>query len=327
MNPFAGLERLTREQAERQNIAALHFGSDVPVSVGHRRYTLAFEPCRSHYPLRLHGMACGQPLVLDLDARALIPELSRQSLEKTGKLAYKLIADACEDWLGALEGAFGFALDVTGVSYDASPAPGAYGLALTHVQSGRTASLSFHCEAVDRWLRRQPDPQCNSRALARQIVVSIPVCVAGPTLTLLRLRRIRAGDALVLDKSVQYLRLPLRNGTQRILLKTLGDQIVLDRPILNEDNQPSELTSEFIPVEALTFPFDAVIGSMRLSLYELSRLRQGSLVSLQLSVRERSVTLLCQGLPFAKGELVNIDDVLAVRITSVLQSAHPDVAS
>ncbi|SAK61900.1 type III secretion system protein [Caballeronia pedi] len=327
MNPFTGLKRLTRMQAERQNIAALQFGFPALVSVGHRRYALVFEPCRSHYPLRLHGTACGAPLQLDLDAQALLPELSRETLEKAGPHAACLIADACEDWLCALEGVFGFALDVTAVSFDVAPDPGAYGLALTHVQSGRTAGFSFHNEAVDLWLRRRRDPLCDLRALARRVVVAVPVCIAGPTLSLPRLRRIRPGDALVLDRHVRYLCLPLRDGMRRFLLKTQGDQTMIDRSMIDEQHPAPELTSEFIPIDALTFSFDAMIGSLRLTLDELSRLRSGSLVSLQIAVRERAVTLLCQGMPFARGELVDIDDVLAVRITSLVRSPDTDRAS
>jgi type III secretion protein Q len=327
VNPFIGLERLTREHARRQNVAALLFGAPIGVSVGHRRFTVAFEPCRSQYPVRLHGTASGQPLQLDLDAQALMPELARRSLEATGSFACKLIADACDDWFCALEGVFGFALEVTGVSFDARPHPGAYGLAVTHLQSGRAASVSFHCEAIDRWLLRRPEPSPDLRALARRIVVPLPVCIAGPTLTVARMRRIRPGDALVIDRRLYYLRVPLRCGTQRLSLKTVGDQIVIDRPLENDRQPVTELTSEFIPIDALTFTFDAMIGSLRISLDELSRLRSGSLVSLQLSVRERAVTLLCQGLPFAQGELVDIDDVLAVRITSIIQPSNAGTSS
>ncbi|WP_322062487.1 FliM/FliN family flagellar motor switch protein [Paraburkholderia sp. J63] len=327
MNPFIGLPSFTRDQAERLNIAALQFGVPWPVNVGPRRFTLAFEPCRPRYPLRLHGTASGAPLELDLDASALIPALAVQSIAQAGPLAHRLIADACEDWLCALEGAFGFALEISAVSYDATPHPDAYGLALTHLRSGRMASLSFRCEAVDLWLRARPPMRADLQSLARQIVVDVPVCIAGPTLSFSRVRRIRAGDALVLERRTHYLRVPLRDGAQRILLKISGDQAVVDRPLMEEESKTPELSSEFIPIDALTFTFDAMIGSLRLSLYELSRLRSGSLVSLQLSLRERAVTLLCQGVPFARGELVDIDDVLAVRITSTVQPAQVESAS
>ena len=327
MNPFIGLPRLTRAQAERLNIAALQFGVPWPISVGARHYTLAFEPCRQRYPLRLHGTASGAPLELDLDAGALLPALAAASLSQAGPLAHRLVAEACEDWLCALEGAFGFALEISAVSYDAVPNADAYGLALTHVRSGRMASLSFRCEAVDLWLRARAPARAQLHALASQIVVSVPVCIAGPTLSFSRLRRIRAGDALVLERRTLYLRVPLRDGAQRILLKLSGDQAMVDRPLMEEENKTPELTSEFIPIDALTFTFDAMIGSLRLSLHELSLLRSGSLVSLQLSLRERAVTLLCQGVPFARGELVDIDDVLAVRITSVVHPAHTESAS
>lgn len=325
--PLTHLPRLTREACERHNVAALHFGASWPVRVGHSRYALAFAPARARYPLRLHGTASGEPLALDLDAQALLPELAAHTLAQTGPLAHRLIVDACDEWLCALEGLFGFALEIVAVSFDVEPDHEAYGLALTHLSSGRMAALSFRCAAIDEWLRRRAYATRDLSALARQIVVPLPVCIAGPTLTFTRLRRIRAGDALVLDARTHYLRVPLRDGTQRLLLNPSGDHAVIDRPLVDEASQPPELSSEFIPIDALTFTFDAMIGSLRLSLYELSRLRQGSIVSLQLSVRERAVTLLCQGVPFARGELVDIDDVLAVRVTSIVQPVQQGGAS
>ncbi|HKU00321.1 MAG TPA: FliM/FliN family flagellar motor switch protein [Paraburkholderia sp.] len=319
MTPFFGLPRFTRDQAERLNMAALQFGAPWTVNVGRCRYTLTFEPCRTRYPLRLHGTASGIPLELDLDAEALIPALAARTVAQTGPLAHLLIVDACQDWLCALEGAFGFALEINAVSYDVASNPGAYGLALTHEQSGRMASFSFRSEAVDRWLNSRTAACADLRALARQIVVGVPVCIAGPTLSFARLRRIRAGDALVLDRRTHFLRVPLRDGTLRILLKYSGEQTMVDRPLVEEINMTPELTSEFIPIDGLNFTFDAMIGTLRLSLFELSRLRTGSVVSLQISVSERIVTLLCQGVPFARGELVDIDDVLAVRITNIVQ--------
>ena len=51
-------------------------------------------------------------------------------------------------------------------------------------------------------------------------------------------------------------------------------------------------------------------------------LRQGSIVAFRLPSRERSVTLLCQGIPFARGELIDIDGSLGVRVTRL---THADV--
>lgn len=323
MNPLHALDRIKLEHAGRHNIAALHFGTPWPVTVGTRRFTLQFEPCLLRYPLRLHGKASGQPFALDCDAQALFPELSWQALTQTGAAAHRLIADAFDDWLCALEGVFGVSIEVDGATFDTTPEPGAYGLCLTHSQSGRSAHFSFHCDAVDRWLQRRAAPRDSASALAMQIVIGVPVCMAGPSLSLARLRKIRLGDALLLDQTTYYLRVPLRTGVRRIALKFNGEQILIDRPMIDDEKHPMELTSELIPLDALTFAFDAVLGTLSLSLHELSRLRAGSIVSLQLPVRNRAVTLLCQGVPFAQGELIDIDDALGVRISTMTQLASP----
>ena len=79
------------------------------------------------------------------------------------------------------------------------------------------------------------------------------------------------------------------------------------------------MTSELIPARALTFAFDAVIGTVSLSLRRTdSHCAPGSIVSLQIAGAQHAVTLLCQGVPFARGELVDIEDTLGVRITDWL---------
>jgi type III secretion protein Q len=97
--------------------------------------------------------------------------------------------------------------------------------------------------------------------------------------------------------------------------------------MIDDNNPSSEMTSELIPASALTFSFDAVIGTLSFTLDELMRLRPGSVVSLQTPVRQHAVTLLCQGVPFARGELIDIDDALGVRIVDLAHMSDPQAAS
>lgn len=327
MSPWRDIERIPLSHAERQNVAALHFGSAYPVSVGKRAFTLQFERCRPGYPLRLHAQAAGESLMLDCDAQALFPELSRQALVQAAASAPLLIAQAFEDWLGALEGLFGFALNVTEVSFDAQPSRGAYGLVLTHVRTQRAAHFALESVAIDAWLKRQPVSGSYAAGLGHRLILPVSVCMAGPALTLQRLRRIKPGDALLLNRSLQYLRLPLRHGARRILLQLSGEHMSIDRPLVDDADASAELTSELIPTSALMFSFDAVIGTLALTLDEITRLRTGSIVSLQLPSRRHAVMLLCQGVPFARGELIEIDDALGVRIVDLAHTSDVATAS
>jgi type III secretion protein Q len=328
LNPWIGMSRLTQADAERRNVAALHFGAPYTVSVGVRRYVLRFDDCRQRYPLRLTGSASGHPFTLDCDARALLPELPAHSLPRDDAKTRAMIEDVLEDWLSALEGAFGFSFELHSVSFDAIAQSGAYGMSLTHAQSGRAAHFSFRCEAVDQWLRSRPTPASHeSGDLSRRLRVPVQLCMAGPSFSLGRLRKIRAGDALLLDRASYHLRVPVRHGTRRILLNLSGEQILVDRPMIDDEQNQPEMTSEFIAIDALTFAFDAVLGTVSLSVHELAHLRTGSILSLQIPVRERAVTLLCQGVPFARGELIDIDDALGVRITDLSRAATADVAA
>ncbi|WP_233868900.1 FliM/FliN family flagellar motor switch protein [Paraburkholderia adhaesiva] len=322
MSPWRDIRRISLEHARRQNIAVLHFGASYPVSVGKQMFTLQFEPCRASYPLRLHGQAGGATLTLDCDAQALFPELARQSLTQAGASAHLLITQAFEDWLDALEGVFGFTLDVSGTSFDVASQPGAYGLVLTHERSHRAAHFALDSEAIDQWLERQPAPVDDMARLSHRLRVPVPVCKAGPALTLPRLRAIRRGDALLLNRASLYLRMPLSHGARRILLKPSGEYMLIDVPMIDENTESAEMTSELVPANALTFPFDAVIGTLSLTFDELTRLRTGSIVSLQLPVHRNSVLLLCQGVPFARGELIDIDDALGVRIVDLTHMAE-----
>ncbi len=328
MNPWTNMARLTVAQAQRFNVAALHFDSARAVRVGNKRFVLQFEPCLAGYPLRLIGTAANQPLTLDVDAAALFTELAPATLAHAGQAAPALLMQAFEDWLGALEGVFGFVFTLSRVEFEPAPDADRYGIALTHLDNGRTAHFAIRCAALDQWLSlcAPPDADTAGLALAQQIMVGVPVCLAGPALPLARLRKLRAGDALLLDKDVYFLRVPLRAGARRLLLTLHGDKVMVDKSLIDDARTP-ELTSEFIPVDALTFAFDAMLGTLSLSLQELSRLRTGSIVSLQLPVRERAVTLLCQGVPFARGELIDVEDALAVRITSLTRRNRQGAAT
>ncbi|ALL66361.1 Type III secretion inner membrane protein [Paraburkholderia caribensis MBA4] len=321
------MERISASHAERHNVAALHFGTAYPISVGKRAYTLQFELRRERYPLRLHAQAAGQVLLIDCDAQALFPELNRQTLAQAGESAPSLFADAFEEWLSALEGLFGFALNLTDVSFDAQPSRGAYGLVLTHVRTHRAAHFALESAAVDAWLKRQRVSAGELARYGRRLVLPVSVCMEGPALTLQRLRRIRPGDALLLNRSSQYLRLPLRHGARRILLQSSGEHMVIDRPMIDDANASSEMTSELIPTSALMFSFDAVIGTLSLTLDELAHLRTGSIVSLRLPLNRHAVVLLCQGIPFARGELIEIDDALGVRIVDMTHMADTATSS
>jgi type III secretion protein Q len=228
-----------------------------------------------------------------------------------------LIAQAFEDWLGALEGLFGFALEIDGTAFDVAPQPGAYGLVLTHARTHRAAHFALDSDAIDQWLSRQTFPEQETAGLASRLMIPVPVCKAGPALTLRRLRTIRAGDALLLNPSSMYLRLPLSHGARRLLLKLSGEYMVIDHRMIDDDTPSEEMTSELVPANALTFSFDAVIGTLTMTLDELTRLRTGSIVSLRLPASGKSVLLLCQGVPFARGELIQIDDALGVRIVDL----------
>ena len=316
------METLARADAERHNLAIRHFGRPQAVRVGTRRFTLEFEPSRARYPLLVSGTAAQARFSAACDAGALLPELTPSVIVERGDTALTHVVDALSDWLCALEGLFGFTIDVTAVAFDAVPQPGAYGIAVTHATSGRAAHFSFSSPAVDAWLRRRMPTPPSSEALLRRLYVRMPICMPGPSMSLPRLRKIAAGDALLFDRHSCYLRVPLRLGACRILLKFTEEHTLIDH-VLNDETPPVEVTSELLPIDALTFAFDAVLGTLSLSVAELAHLRQGSIVAFRLPTRERTVTLLCQGIPFARGELIDIEGSLGVRVTRLTHEDLP----
>ncbi|MEZ0602488.1 FliM/FliN family flagellar motor switch protein [Paraburkholderia sp. IW21] len=322
MNLWPDLETLALADAERHNLAIRHFGRPRTVNVGTRRFTLEFEPCRARYPLRVSGMAAQAPFSAACDAGALLPELTPDVIGERGDTAVTHVVDALSDYLCALEGLFGFTIDITAVRFDTVPQAGEYGIAVTHVASGRAAHFSFYGSAVDAWLRLHPPTPPSRDALLRRLYVRMPICLPGPSMSLPRVRKVAVGDALLFDRLSCYLRVPLRLGACRILLKFTEEYTLIDH-VLNDETPPVEVTSELLPIDALTFAFEAVLGTLSLSVAELAHLRQGSIVAFRLPSRERTVTLLCQGIPFARGELIDIDGSLGVRVTRLTQGDLP----
>ncbi|CAE6819767.1 FliM/FliN family flagellar motor switch protein [Paraburkholderia haematera] len=322
MSLWPDMETLARADAERHNLAIRHFGRPQAVRVGTRRFTLEFEACRARYPLLVSGMAAHASFSAACDAGALLPELSPTVIAERGDTALTHVVDALSDWLCALEGLFGFTIDVTTVAVDARTQPGAYGIAVTHAASGRAAHFAVCSPAVDAWLQRRMPAPLSSEALLRRLYVSMPICMPGPSMSLPRLRKIQVGDALLFDRHSCYLRVPLRLGACRILLKFTEEHTLIDH-VLNDETQPVEVTSELLPIDALTFAFDAVLGTLSLSVAELAHLRQGSIVAFRLPATERKVTLLCQGIPFARGELIEIEGSLGVRVTRLTHEDLP----
>lgn len=323
MSLWPDLETLARSDAERHNLAIRHFGWPQAVRVGTRHFTLEFEPCRARYPLLVSGTAAQALFSAACDAGALLPELTPSVIAERGDTAVMHVVDALSDWLCALEGLFGFTIDITTVAFDGLTQPGAYGLAVTHAASGRVAHFAVCSPAVDAWLqRRLPAPPPSGEALLRRLYVRLPICMAGPSMSLPRLRKIAVGDALLFDRHSCYLRVPLRLGACRILLKFTEEHTLIDH-VLNDETPPVEVTSELLPIDSLTFAFDAMLGTLSLSVAELAHLRQGSIVGFRLPANERTVTLLCQGIPFARGELIDIEGSLGVRVTRLTQEDLP----
>jgi flagellar motor switch protein FliN/FliY len=66
----------------------------------------------------------------------------------------------------------------------------------------------------------------------------------------------------------------------------------------------------------------AELGRVTMSIGDILKLGLGSVVELDRSVSE-PVDLLVQGVPFARGEVVVIEDRFAIRIQEILDPKHP----
>lgn len=323
MKPWRDMPSMSHAHVQRHNLAVLHFGAASTIDVGRQTFTLEVEPCRASYPLRLEAQAHGEPMTLDCDAQALFPELSRRSLKRARTRAYRLIAEAFDDWISAFEGAFGFAIEPSGAAFDVAPPPGALGFVLTHARSHRIAHFALDSTVIEEWLKRRPvpPPLHDSASLGGRLMVPVQMCMAGPTLRAQRVHSIKPGDALLLEPSSHYLRVPLRYGARRISLRPSGDYMMVDRPII-DDGALADTAGALVPASALTFSFDAVIATLSMSLDELTNLRSGATLPLQVPSNRHGVLLLCQGVPFARGELIDIDGALGVRLLDLASSAE-----
>jgi flagellar motor switch protein FliN/FliY len=66
----------------------------------------------------------------------------------------------------------------------------------------------------------------------------------------------------------------------------------------------------------------AELGRVTLSIGDILKLGPGSVVELDRSVSE-PIDLFVQGVPFARGEVVVVEDRFAIRIHEILDSKHP----
>ena len=289
MTLWPDLETLALADAERHNLAIRHFGRPRAVRVGTRRFTLEFEPCRARYPLLLSGVAAQAPFSAACDAGALLPELTPAVIGARGDTA----ADARRRRVERLVVRARRPVRLHDRTHrrrfrrrPAERAPTASPSRMWRVAarpiSRFAAPRSMH--GCDGTCRAPPSgdgaaaPPVRPHADLRRRPVDVRCRACA---------RSRWATRCCSTVDSCYLRVPLRLGACRILLKFTEEHTLIDH-VLNDETPPVEVTSELLPIDALTFAFDAVLGTLSLSVAELAHLRQGSIVAFRLPARERT---------------------------------------
>jgi type III secretion protein Q len=310
MKAWTVLDTLSAAQARDLGTAAALLASNATLVVNKRRFTCALERPRERYPLGLSGTCGGDAFTLHLDAGAADARLSADLLGLANDALARVQA-ALEPWLDLLEAHAGGEIALHALTPASSPVPGCCALAITDALTQRRAHVALEGAAPARWLaarRAQGAPRAAS-GVAR-CRVPVRVCLAGPRLALARIRGIATGDVLVLRRDASLL-LPSHAGSLVLRGRVDGNRIMLEES-LNETSGAS-----WAPVDAIALPVDAVIATLTLSIAELAALQPGAVLPIPVPADAREVTLLCQGVPFARGEIVQVGEFLGVRVHSV----------
>nr|WP_246329321.1 FliM/FliN family flagellar motor switch protein [Chthonobacter rhizosphaerae] len=172
-------------------------------------------------------------------------------------------------------------------------------------------------------------PRAVSNGLARAVAVPVTVTLGGVDLPLSAVRDLAVGDVVLLDARVVAAPLALRAAGRVLrLAPAAGGMAVAAVEIIRrtgtgafsggtavDDAERGRVAAGSL--ESLTVIVDVDVGSVEVSLADLESWRVGALVPLPLPVVESGlpVTLSVNGLQVAAGDLVRIDDRLAVRLS------------
>jgi type III secretion protein Q len=201
----------------------------------------------------------------------------------------------------------------------------------------RTDSLAcraaLHTDAVGlEWLAARLGrlPGRGTRRLDH-LPVAAPIELGHLTITQAEMRALTPLDILLPqtdeDRSVQEIRLCFGDhlsltgrltAPDRVLITTLTTTQEEPSPMPPTDTEPPTAAPDTLPVSEVPVTLVFELGQTHLTMGELGQVQPGYTFQLSDAVeRDRPVTIKANGIPVGRGEIVQIDDRLGIRIRSL----------
>lgn len=235
--PWSELERIHVDEARYLNAWALLAYGHAPLVVNGQHYLFSVtRPCNT-YAITLYGTFGNAAFVLHLDVGACLPELSASILEYTADQVLERVAAGLAQWLQALETLSGSEIQLQRCQRAAAVSPGACAFDVMQIESAQRAHIAIEGPALAHGLMLIPSSARHTSLL--RCHVRVPVCLAGPTLEIARLRQIVPGDVLVVT-SRPSIRVPLHEGVLVLAGQLDRQQLVLTESMTQTVNQFSQ---------------------------------------------------------------------------------------
>lgn len=314
-------------------LAALSVGGARGLLVDQISEPLFLSPDRvlQKYSLYLCFSSLQGDLKVGLEVGALFPQFSIELIKPTTETQTLLTLVewlTCE-WVDCLEGLIGLQLTLVSVQTDSPCEPRAHGI-LVSSHDRRNAHLAvsgellayLHWPAARQELCRIP--------LLMGLSVSVQVLVCLSKVTPEEIGKLERGSFLVISLEQPKL-IVIAAGKKQLQVRKafLNGENSMSNPYesyVDEEFSVSQDEGALPAIEQLSMNVDVVLETLSMSLSELSIMSRGQFLMLGQSSIGRVVQLRCQGRRLAMGEVVAIEDKLAILITATdLQAASKSV--
>lgn len=296
--------------------------SGVLVAVGGEPVFLSRGKVLQQYSLHLHFTSLQGNLDIGLEAAALYPQFALELLQPVADpsgLVELLEWLTCE-WVDQLEGLLGLQLNLSNVEVCQRREPGSHGV-LVSSQDGRHAHLAVSGALIEHLQWPVAYRPLSRVPLLLELAVTVQAIIRIAEVSTVEMEKITCGMLLVLHTS-QPTWVVIAAGKKQLRVRSafINGDASMSSPYENYVDDEHAVSSvhegQSTTLEQLSMNIDVVLDTLSMSMAELAVLSKGQLMTLGQPSTGRQVHLRCQGRRLAIGEIVAIEDKLAVLIIS-----------
>ncbi|EJN02574.1 FliM/FliN family flagellar motor switch protein [Herbaspirillum sp. YR522] len=278
------------------------------------------SPARARYPITLHLRSADGTLQLGCDLQPLLPEMACDVLPPLAAddgPEHRRATWMLAPWIDCLTQQLGQQLHLERITHDAPWEPGHWAMQVWRSGApGQSGTLGVTGSLLPRLAAALPARASRYTHLAH-IPITLHWRIRAPALSHAQLQALDLKSVILLQYPEAELCLSGRHGTIRLRGTTeQGDFLMNDIHLASDDMLASpHPPGGMIPLDMLMASVDVVLDSIVMPLSEIAALAPGSALPLSQFDSGRAVTLRCNGVPFARGEVVVIGERLGVVLT------------